>query len=174
MRGRLCILAVSTLIIAASAFCACAPGEEYLPVTTEELIGNFSEYQDQNVEVTGAFIDDVDQIFGNPLCPAVVYPPCENITVEKNLDKYYPYYKSSWGISSSGNKGEKNVVAFMPGGSSKWEDSPDFEEGQQIEIRGKAHVDTITVFECNPCYLERRSTLYITVLPENVKIIPSQ
>jgi hypothetical protein len=174
MKGRLTILAVSTLIIAATAFCACAPAEEYLPVTTEELIGNLSAYDGQNVEVTGEFIDDVDQ-FGDLICPMVEIPPCENGTVEKNLDKYYPFYYSQWGISSSGDNREKHVVAFMPGGSSEWEDFPDFEEGQQIEIRGKALVTEIILPSCVPtCYVEIRSTLYIKVLPENLKIIPSQ
>jgi hypothetical protein len=169
MKGRLCILAVSTLLIAAVAFCACAPGEEYLPVTTEELIGNFTAYKGQNVEVTGKLVEVCEPI----LCPQVEYPPCKNVTVEKNLDKYYPYCWSPWGISSSGKTGEKNIVALMPSGTRYWKDFNDFERGQQIEIRGKAHVTTIEVPSCNPsCYLEIRSSLYISVRPENVKIIP--
>lgn len=173
MRGRLYVLAVSTLIIVSTAFYACAPCEEYLPVTIEELIGNFSAYDGQNVKVTGVFIADVNQ-FGNITCYFAAFP-CRNATIEENLDKYYPYYESSWGISSSGNKQEENVVAFMPDGTSKWNDFPDWEEEQQIEIRGKAHVTTIVLPSCNPtCYLVKRSSIYITVLPENVKIIPGQ
>jgi hypothetical protein len=178
MRGRFCILAIATLIIAATAFCACAPGEEYLPVTTEELIGNVTAYDRQNVTVTGAVVNHMIDTFGSRIClwePSWgENPPCENVTVETNLDEYYPYYFSHWGVSSSGYKGTKNVVAFTRSGTSTWKDFPDFEEGQQIEIRGSIHVTTIEVPHCIQCFVEERSTLYITVRPENVKIIPGQ
>lgn len=170
MRGRICILAITTLIIATAAFCACAPGEEYLPVTTKELIGNFTAYDGQNVEVTGKFVKVCEPI----ACPQVEYPPCKNITVEKNLDKYHPFCLFPWGISSSGGTGVKNVVAFWHSDTSQWNDFPSFEIGQQIEIRGKAHVTTIEVPFCDPCYKEIQSSLYIEVRPENVKIIPGQ
>lgn len=177
MKVRICILAVSTLVIATTAFCACAPGEEYLPVTVEELTDNFTAYRGQNVEVTGEFVGNLDGWFGPPPRLLEELAPCSNYSEVRALDKYYPCYFEEWGIASSNQKRPRDaqdVVAFTPNGSR--ENFPDFEEGQQITIRGKAHVTGVEFPYCKPqpCCIEIRSCLYIKVRPENVKIIPGQ
>ena len=180
MRGRFYILATATLIVATTALCACAPGEEYLPVTIEELTGNFSAYRGQNVEVTGEFVSNLEGSFGYPPSLLEELPPYNNYSNYSEviaLDKYYPCYFEEWGIATISKKRPRNaneVVAFTPNGSR--EDFPDFEKDQQITIRGKAHISNVLFPYCKPhryC-IEIRSCLYIEVRPENVKIIPGQ
>ncbi len=168
MRGRLCILVVSTLLTVALAFCACTPGEppatsDYTPVTIGELIGNTTKYDGQKVEVSGTY---TVIILGRPAC----IPVETNKSIEIRED--YEIFSSGWGISD--DNGIISVVVISDSGV-QIGSLPNYGEDEEIELRGVARAATVKNY-CWP-YIRYKS-VYIEVnasdIDVDLKPLPSQ
>jgi len=161
MRGRLGILAIATLIIATTAFCACAPAEppatsEYTPVTIGELIGNTTKYDGQKVEVTGEYINLYP--WAQPGC----VPVGKNRSPE--IREVYHVCPSVWGIYDiDGRIG----VAVIASNGVEICNPPNYDKDEEIVLRGIARATTVPDY-CFP-YIRFRS-IYIEVNASDIDI----
>ena len=159
MRGRLSILTVSTLIIAATALCACAPGEppatsEYTPVTIGELIANTTKYDGQKVSISGRYTTNIP---GYHSCPTV------DINSSPEISEEYRVYPSLWVISD--NDGRVGVVVIMRGIETST--LPNYIENERIEVRGIARAVNVSS-RCLPYIIYR--SIYIKVNASDIGI----
>ena len=138
---------------------AAATGEasEYQTVTIRELVSDTTAYDGQKVLVRGEFRD----MSGRPI------PACEPTGTGKDpeIRESYRIYYRSWGVSDvSGTVGvrviDKNGVGIS-------RPLPNYEEGQQIELRGIARASTVQA-TCNRDV--RYRSLYLEVNAADIDI----
>lgn len=144
------------LVLAATMLSSC--GDEYKRVSVEELTSNVTKYDGQRIKVNGDFL------FHDPISVS-----CGEINTSEEIiqkDEYGPYAHSLWGICEN----EIVVMALICNESiCDYDYVPDYESGQEIEIKGVARYSTTPpTGPCGGFSNVRYLSIYIEVAAEDV------
>lgn len=167
--GRVYILIPALLLIAAAVFIGIRyiaefqrtpkGATEYQTVTIKELISSIDQYDGKNVLVGGKFTNRTG-IGRRPL------PMCmpTGTGLFPKIKESYKIYPSTWGVSSQDGIIGINVIDEN---GTRISTKPNYEEGQEIELRGMAKFATVADY----CSRDiRYKSVYVEVSVRNVDI----